>query len=460
MATTHHGAPHPPNVAGFRHVRPRHSHGYRFHHTLRTVLICILAVVLVTPGSAAAMAWFQINHLVEESGVKVLTTGKHKELPKIDPNAGKTINILLIGQDTRDGKDNAALGDSDGTDANSHQADTTIIVQISADRSYINMVSIPRDSIVNAPSCQTSKGTMPARYSVMFNSIFAEAWNRGGDVDSAASCAMAAVNDLTGLDIPDFAVVDFRGLVDMIDANGGVDICVPVDTDDDYTDLHLERGLQHLDGIKATQYARMRHGTGTDGSDIMRTTRQQYLIKELIKQAMHKNLLTHSDELYRLSTTALKSINISENMANTNVLVGLAMSLRNLDTNRIYSQTVPVIPAPSNPNRVIWSDQADGIWEKMRQGQALTDAPEPATNKEANDGGSDGVTPQAPEDAEPQPDPQTGLITNSDGSLTDPNTGGTVDPENGSIHDPNTGQYIGIADRYLNLTVCAVPAKS
>ena len=42
----------------------------------------------------------------------------------------------------------------------------------------------------------------------------------------------------------------------------------------------------------------------------------------------------------------------------------------------------------------------------------------------------------------------------------DPSTGGTVDPDDGSIHDATTGQYIGLADRYLNATVCAVPAKN
>ncbi|KAB5950512.1 transcriptional regulator, partial [Bifidobacterium adolescentis] len=61
--------------------------------------------------------------------------------------------------------------------------------------------------------------------------------------------------------------------------------------------------------------------------------------------------------------------------------------------------------------------------------------------------------------AEP-PDPVTGLITKSDGTLVDPSTGGTVDPDDGSIHDATTGQYIGLADRYLNATVCAVPAKN
>ena len=46
------------------------------------------------------------------------------------------------------------------------------------------------------------------------------------------------------------------------------------------------------------------------------------------------------------------------------------------------------------------------------------------------------------------------------GSLGYALAGTTVDPEDGSIHDALTGQYIGLADRYLNATVCAVPAKN
>ena len=46
-----------------------------------------------------------------------------------------------------------------------------------------------------------------------------------------------------------------------------------------------------------------------------------------------------------------------------------------------------------------------------------------------------------------------------DKTLIDPSTGGIVDPNDGTIKDANTGQYIGMADRYLFATVCAVPAQ-
>ena len=49
-----------------------------------------------------------------------------------------------------------------------HQADTTMVAQISADRTKINLVSIPRDSLVDVPQCETTNGTIPAQYNVMF----------------------------------------------------------------------------------------------------------------------------------------------------------------------------------------------------------------------------------------------------------------------------------------------------
>lgn len=457
-----------PNINGWNDTRPRHSVGYRVQHRLRLVIASTLAALLVFSATAAAAIWYDINKVIDDNVVNIIPQGKVTSTPTlIDPNAGKAIQFLVLGQDTRDGSGNASLGGSDGTDdADSHQADTTMVVQISADRTFINLVSIPRDSLVNVPSCQTSKGVIPAQYNVMFNSIFATAWSRGGDLSSAASCTLSAVNSLTGLDLQNFIVVDFEGLKSMIDAIGGVNLCIPVDTQDSYTSLNLKKGLQHLDGTQATQYARMRHGTGTDGSDIMRTTRQQYLIKELLKQAMQKNLFTQTSQLYQLAKSTLQSLNLSPGLANTTTLAGLAMSLKNMPTSHLYTQTVPVAAAPSDPNRVVWTEAADAVWAKLRNNQALTEAPSSpspsastSSSPSSSASQSAGSTENTPAPEQSSVDPVTGLIKEANGTLIDPNTGGTVDPENGSIHDPNTGQYIGIADRYLNATICAVPAQ-
>ena len=335
--------------------------------------------------------------------------------------------------------------------------------------------------MVDVPSCSTANGTIPAQYYVQFNSIFANAYSYGGDLASAAGCTVNAVNALTGLDIQEVVVVDFQGLSSMIDALGGVDICIPFDTQDTYTGLDLKRGMQHLDGTQATQYARMRHGTGTDGSDVMRTTRQQYLIKALLNEALSKNLFTNSPQLYQLARAALESLNISDGLADAATLAGLAMSLKNLDSSRLYAQTVPVVADPYNPTaRVVWSDAADAVWEKLRLNQPLTAQSDDAQSSDDATADSSETPSDTPSDTDASqqttqdgtdtgteqtqqaaPDPNTGLVTSVDPYtlqevLTDPATGGIVDPETGSISDPLTGQYIGMADQYIMYTFCRV----
>ena len=196
---------------------------------------------------------------------------------------------------------------------------------------------------------------------MQFNSIFANAYATGGDVASAASCTLNAVNYMSGMDIQNFMVVDFGGLVNMINDIGGVDVCIPTDMQDAYTGLNLTRGMQHLDGTTATQYARTRHATGTDGSDTMRTTRQQYLIKQIVKTALSKNYFTQTSQLYQLAKSALKSVQMSAGLADAGTLVGLATSLKNFDMTHLYSQTIPIEPWVQDNNR---SQLADGDWSR------------------------------------------------------------------------------------------------
>ncbi|RSX49621.1 LCP family protein [Bifidobacterium castoris] len=468
------------HLGSSRSERPRHSAvAWRIRHRACVVVACVVVAALVFASTAVASTWISLNNAVQDGAVKTVFADEEK----LDPNEGRPIKFVLIGQDTRD-EGNAELsgGMHDGED-NLHNADTTMVVDISADRNFINIVSIPRDSIVDVPDCRTSGGKeIPAQYGVMFNSVFSTAYREGGDLSTAASCTVTAVNALTGMHITNFVVVDFKGLADMIDAIGGVDVCIPVDTVDANTEMDLRKGMHHLDGRQATNYARMRHGTGTDGSDIMRTTRQQYLIKSVIAEAISKNMFTQTSELYQLALAAIRSLNISSGMADTNALVALAFSLRHLDVSHVYAQTVPVVPAPFDPNRVVWADSAAEVWDRLRDDRPLYgdddataadadggddhDAGDAAATPQPTPSDTDGAastqTPTQTPSAKPQPtvDPKTGLIRQEDGTLIDPNTNGVVDPETGSIRDTETGQYIGIAYQYLNTTICSVPAKS
>lgn len=495
MANARHDTGDLPNLTGLGGARPHHSAGYRVRHRARTIIVCLMAAALVFAGTVAAAVWTDIGSAVKDGELKLNLSGSSKVDESLtDFNAGKPVNILLIGQDSREGDGNSSIGGSQADVQGLHNADTTMVMQIAADRKTISLVSIPRDSLVDVPSCETTAGTIPAQYGVQFNAIFPNAYAMGG-LASATSCTLNAVNSLTGLDIGNVVVVDFQGLSGMIDALGGVDLCIPEAIQDYNTGLNLAAGMQHLDGMAATQYARVRYSVG-DGSDIMRTTRQQYLIKQLLNEARNKNLFTQTGQLYQLAKQALQSLNISSGLADISTLAGLAMSLKNLDSNGLQAQTVPIMPAPEDPNRRVWTADADALWAKMRKGEPIfqssahasshggeaTEGTDAGDSGNAGDGtgasvapGDDGTAADTvvPQETTPSatggdiasriqglsPDATTGLISLDDGTLVDPETKGIVDPQSGAIRDSTTGEFIGMADRYLNTTVCAVPAQ-
>lgn len=445
--------------------------GKRLARFISMFLIGVLAFIIVAAGAL----YLDLSNAVTKASTTVIDSHGHVVKTAVDPNKGKPLDILVIGQDAREGNNGSLIGDSNPADAQNHQADTTMVMHISADRKFVDLVSIPRDSLVSIPACATSKGTLPAQNNVMFNSIFANAYAKGGDISSAASCTMNAVNHLTGLKIKQFIVVDFSGLSTMINALHGVDICVTQDFRDSYTNLSLTKGLHHLNGVQATQYARIRHGLG-DGSDVMRTIRQQYLIKMLLREATRKNLFTQTDQLYQMAKSALESLNMSSGLADINVLMGLAGSMSGLKTSGIYTQTIPVKTSPVNPNRVQWTAEAPAVWKKIAQDRPLTD-PSPSGQAGSSSSGSSQASPEGssgdpssqPSSSSPsanQPssspssgssvDPDTGLITQQDGTLIDPKTGGIVDKKSGAIRDPHTGWYIGMAEKYVNHSICKI----
>ncbi|MCI1935361.1 MAG: LCP family protein [Bifidobacteriaceae bacterium] len=485
-----------PNLAHTPSNEPLHAVEFAKTHRVRTIIVSVVIALLGFVGTFAAATYLDIANTVKSAGVKNYVTGTSTDEKEAitDPNSGKPVNIVLLGQDTRDGAGNSSIG---GSLEGEHNADTTMIVQIAADRSYINLVSIPRDSIVDQPACTTSKGTMAARSNVMFNSIFAAAYQYGGDVASAASCTTTALADLTGIDLSLFIVADFQGLKKMIDVIGGVDLCIPQDVSDSYTGLKLSKGLQHLDGTKATQYARLRHGMG-DGSDIMRTVRQQYLIKAVISQVLSKNLLTNSDQLYQLVHTGISALQMSETLADLSTLAGLAGSLSNFSTSHLYSRTVPTEAYPGDLNRVQWASGASELWKKMKNNEPISKTTsssstssgsssdstssngssdssstssdtDSSTSSNATTEDSNSSSPSSSSDSDSDSssgssstkvDSKTGLYTDSNGQLIDPKTGGIVDPETGVITDPDTGYAMGYADQYLSATVCAVTAQN
>lgn len=474
-----------PNLAHSRLAAPpRHlsieykiSHGVRYAISVILVFILSSSMMIMSP---LVYAYYNLNGKMQSNSLKsAVSNGGYSgaKTTVIDPNDGRPLDVLVIGQDTRSGAGNAAIGGNDPADAENHQSDTMMIAHVSADRKFVDVVSLPRDSIVDVPSCSDDKYTIPARDAVMLNSVFPTAYGISKDDGIAANCLLKTVNSLTGMEISQFVLVDFAGMVKMIDAIGGVDVCIPQDLKDSYTNLTVKRGLQHLDGTTATQYARVRHGSGTDGSDIMRTVRQQHLVKALFNRLKSDAVLSNPSRLFNLATVTLDSVKMSDGLASMTTLAGLAYSMRDMDMSNIHTMTVPTVPYVLDRNRVQWTEGAEVLFSQLKADEVIDSNAVLSTSSDSKDGSSQNPSSNAATTTKPSADdntsaiktptsadttgastidPNTGLRTSSDGKLIDPSTGGIVDRDSGTITNPYNGSIIGFADKYVSYTYCRV----
>lgn len=318
---------------------PRHVRTHRRSVGRGVALTAVALLSIGTAGGAAAYNNLQGN--IETHDVTALLGDRPTPVatPVIpdDPNSGKAMNILVMGSDKRSGA-YAAEGDVPGM-----RADTTFVVHLSADRSRADIVNIPRDLLVDIPSCTRGDGsTTKVQRDAMFNSAFSIG-GEGDHVENAAACTIKTVEQMTGVFIDDYVVVDFAGFIGMINAIGGIDICVPEAVKDTkYTHLVLPAGQQTLAGEQAFLYARVRHGVG-DGSDISRISRQQAVIGAMLREVLSKNYLnvTNLPALYSFLDAATESLTTSPGIGKIPALVGLANSARGIDASKVSFVTLP-----------------------------------------------------------------------------------------------------------------------
>ena len=325
--------------------------------------------------------------------------GEAEQLP-IDSAAGQDLNIVILGSDSRAGDVNAAFGD---TPEGGQRSDTTMIAHISADRQRVEVVSIPRDSLVTIPSCRLEDGSWTEpQPDTMFNKAFSTGADNGG-LATAAACTIRTIEELTGIYIDDFVVVDFAGFINVIDALGGVPMCLEEPMDDPRAHVKLPAGPQVLDGRDALGYARARYSL-TDGSDINRIGRQQQLVAAIAREALSKNLLTDMPALYRFLDAATSTLTTGTQLGSIPTLAGLAYSLRGIDLENIVFETMPFEYAG---NRVRPIAEAEELWASLRADEpidgALTAGGEEPTGDATDAPTDEPTTPEPPVTADPQP---------------------------------------------------------
>jgi LCP family protein required for cell wall assembly len=249
-----------------------------------------------------------------------------------DPD-GSARNILLVGSDTRDfaggSQFQAPKGSADYTTG--QRSDTTILVHLPADASApATMVSFPRDSYVQIPAyTDPATGKTTAAHYAKFN----EAYAIGGP-----PLLVQLVQQLTGLRIDHYLQVNFAGFQGMVDALGGVTICVGTSRHDPNSGDHLTAGTHHVDGVTALAFARDRYGVR--GGDIGRIKDQQYLLAQLLKKLLSAGTLLNPFKLTGFLNAVTKNISADEDF-DIGQMRSFALRMRHFDPAHLTLETLP-----------------------------------------------------------------------------------------------------------------------
>ncbi|WP_454170884.1 LCP family protein [Microbacterium maritypicum] len=353
-----------------------------------------LGVVLV---SAIAVAAFVVTDYFNRfnEGAATLEDAPEVEPPSISAFPGE-FSVLLIGTDECGEVSTGLLGErcseADGGILN----DVNLLVHVSAEPRKVTVISFPRDLMLETPECTLPDGSVAsATRKTQINSIFQRA---------GISCVAKTITDLTGVEIPFAAKIDFDGVIDVTDAIGGVEVCIGGEgIRDDQTAIDWEPGPRTVSGYEALQFIRTRHGVG-DESDMARVSNQQQYMSRLVKKIMSDEVLSDPGKVLGLANTVVDNIDPSDKLANPVRLAQLALSVKDVPFSEFVFLQYPVFADPDDSDRVIPNrDAAATIWDALKAGQ-----PVQLTGDVSNNGGVELVEPAAGAEAEvPATDPAT-----------------------------------------------------
>ncbi|MEJ7775498.1 MAG: LCP family protein [Nocardioidaceae bacterium] len=322
---------------------------------LRVIVASQLALALVT-ALVVLLAFNNLNGNITVDDFEQQLTDRPEKIDVAGPQ--EPLNILVMGSDSREGEGN----NIDGLTGGGERSDTTILIHVSADREDAYGVSLPRDALVDRPDCMNADlETIPGEKLTMFNTAFSV----GGP-----ACTIQTVEQLTGIRIDHHITVDFNGFKDMVDAVRGVEVCIPRDVEDYEHDIFFEAGTQSLTGQQALNYVRERTVLSVTG-DIGRMKRQQAFIASMINKVMSANTLTRPERVYEFLYAATSSIRLDKELGSLGKLADLAMQFQATGLADIKFVTVPFEPYAPDPNRLVWTAEAETLWERIRNDEPL-----------------------------------------------------------------------------------------
>jgi LCP family protein required for cell wall assembly len=300
-----------------------------------------------------------VGHFPDVEPSTTVSAGPTQE--DFGPCVEDVCNYLLLGSDSRENLSKAeqvAFGTEQDIGGES-RSDTIMLVHTDPRRDKAVILSFPRDLWVDIPGVGMGK----------INGAFSGGLNGGGP-----KLVTRTVESLTGLDVNHVLYVDLAGFQGVVDALGGVEMCVRYAMNDPLAGLDIKAGCQHFDGYTGLAYVRTRHQPCDTVPDFARISRQQQFLRAII------NKILQPSELVRLPTL-IKPVarNLVTDpgfkLADIIYLVG---QLNGISSGQTEFRAVPgtattIYPSeyPGGISVVMMDSQAREIFRALREGRPL-----------------------------------------------------------------------------------------
>ena len=302
--------------------------------TYQKVLIIFFSVLVLISASAAVYFYYYIARIN-----RVIFSGTTTEIenvltPVSTPEA--PVTILFLGRDTRDAENEPG------------RADTIMLLHINPAEERAALLSIPRDTLVEIPGYGMDK----------INAAYAF----GGE-----ELMIRTVSIFLDAVINNYVTIDFDGFVKLIDELGGVKVTINRPIEDPKAGAYISAGEHNFTGEQALAYTRSR---STELGDINRIQRQQYIVKELVKQKLNMRTVSNINNYFNI---------IIEN-TRTNIdlmtIISYARAALSFGLDSIDSAIIPTYPDWIENETISVQipdiDEARGMWQRIIFNQPIS----------------------------------------------------------------------------------------
>jgi LCP family protein required for cell wall assembly len=289
-------------------------------------------------------------------------SGGQTDIAYDDPCTRHACNYLLLGSDSRKGltPEEIAVYGSDEHNGGVNRSDTIIVVHTNPDTNKATILHFPRDLWVNIPGHSWGK----------INSAFEGGLNGGGP-----QLVARTIKSISGLQINHVMYVDLAGFQGVVDALGGVPMCVDRPMHDELAGLDIPKaGCYTFDGRTALGYVRARHLPGDCIPDFARIARQQQFLRAVLNKLLSARQIVN---FASVAPAIARNLYVDPGLRDLIQLKYLADQLHGVNTGDADFRVVPTVPDEVYPDGVFTSivrmvePQADELFKAIRQGKPL-----------------------------------------------------------------------------------------